>query len=156
MSKPFTDTILNPMDSCCPARSIFNDCRTHSEFTAATQALIPSDGGSSESFWALAARTLFIEMCIKLQERGQTTNLALSENLMTADLKRVHRFLQNTIADPLTAPERAITPLSLAGGVEGGLRTIENGVCWNDSPTPNPSRKREGDFAGYLPQRCRI
>jgi hypothetical protein len=46
-------------------------------------------------------------MCIRLVERGQTTNLALSENLMTADLKRVHRFLQNTIADPLTAPEAA-------------------------------------------------
>src|SRR3546814_19366002 len=46
-------------------------------------------------------------MCIRLQERGQTSNLALSENLMTADLKRVHRFLANTIADPLTAPEAA-------------------------------------------------
>ncbi|MBI0477037.1 DUF87 domain-containing protein [Sphingomonas sp. MA1305] len=104
---PARDTILNPMDRRCPAWSIFNDCRTHSEFTAAAAALIPADGGSSEPFWALAARTLFIEMCIKLVERGQTTNAALSENLMTADLKRVHRFLQNTIADPLTAPEAA-------------------------------------------------
>jgi len=104
---PTRDTILNPMDARCPAWSIFNDCRTHSEFTAAAAALIPSDGGSSEPFWALAARTLFIEMCVRLQERGQTTNLALSENLMTADLKRVHRFLANTIADPLTAPEAA-------------------------------------------------
>lgn len=104
---PARDTILNPMDLRCPAWSIFNDCTTHSEFTAAAAALIPSDGGSSEPFWALAARTLFIEMCIRLQERGQTTNLALSENLMTADLKRVHRFLANTIADPLTAPEAA-------------------------------------------------
>ena len=104
---PARDTILNPMDARCPAWSIFNDCRTHSEFTAAAAALIPSDGGSSEPFWALAARTLFIEMCIRLMERGQTTNLALSENLMTADLKRVHRFLANTIADPLTAPEAA-------------------------------------------------
>ncbi|WP_454890505.1 type IV secretion system DNA-binding domain-containing protein [Sphingopyxis chilensis] len=104
---PACDTILNPMDVRCPAWSIFNDCRTHSEFTAAAAALIPSDGGSSEPFWALAARTLFIEMCIRLQERGQTSNLALSENLMTADLKRVHRFLANTIADPLTAPEAA-------------------------------------------------
>src|SRR3546814_7056726 len=95
------------MDVPCPAWSIVNDCRTHSEFTAAAAALIPSDGGSSEPFWALAARTLFIEMCIRLQERGQTSNLALSENLMTADLKRVHRFLANTIADPLTAPEAA-------------------------------------------------
>lgn len=104
---PARDTILNPMDQRCPAWSIFNDCRTHSEFTSAAAALIPSDGGSSEPFWALAARTLFIEMCVRLQERGQTTNLALSENLMTADLKRVHRFLTNTIADPLTAPEAA-------------------------------------------------
>ena len=104
---PARDTILNPMDERCPAWSIFNDCSTHSEFTAAAAALIPADGGSSEPFWALAARTLFIEMCIKLVERGQTSNLALAENLMTADLKRVHRFLQNTIADPLTAPEAA-------------------------------------------------
>ncbi|MEA3391083.1 MAG: type IV secretion system DNA-binding domain-containing protein [Pseudomonadota bacterium] len=104
---PARDTILNPMDARCPAWSIFNDCTTHSEFTAAAAALIPSDGGSSEPFWALAARTLFIEMCVRLQEREQTTNLALAENLMTADLKRVHRFLANTIADPLTAPEAA-------------------------------------------------
>lgn len=101
------DTILNPMDQRCPAWSIFNDCSTYSHFTSAAAALIPSDGGSSEPFWALAARTLFIEMCVRLHERGQTSNLALSENLMTADLKRVHRFLANTIADPLTAPEAA-------------------------------------------------
>ncbi|AMK26132.1 type IV secretion system DNA-binding domain-containing protein [Sphingobium sp. TKS] len=104
---PERDTILNPMDARCPAWSIFNDCRSHSEFTAAAAALIPSDGGASEPFWALAARTLFIEMCVRLQERGLTSNLALSENLMTADLKRVHHVLANTIADPLTAPEAA-------------------------------------------------
>lgn len=104
---PERDTILNPMDQRCPAWTIFNDCTSYSHFTAAAASLVPSDGGSSEPFWALAARTLFIEMCIKLRERGQTTNLALSDNLMTADLKRVHRYLANTIADPLTAPEAA-------------------------------------------------
>lgn len=104
---PVRDTILNPMDERCPAWSIFNDCSSYSEFTSAAAALIPSDGGSSEPFWALAARTLFIEMCMRLIERGQATNLALSENLMTADLARVHRYLSNTIADPLTAPEAA-------------------------------------------------
>ncbi|SEK02235.1 type IV conjugative transfer system coupling protein TraD [Sphingobium sp. AP50] len=104
---PARDTILNPMDERCPAWSIFNDCSSHSEFTSAAAALIPSDGGSSEPFWALAARTLFIEMCMRLIERGQATNLALSENLMTADLAHVHRYLSNTIADPLTAPEAA-------------------------------------------------
>src|SRR3546814_10656582 len=100
-------TFRNPMDQRCPAWTIFNDCTSYSHFTAAASSLVPSDGGSSEPFWALAARTLFIEMYIKLRERGQTTNLALSDNLMTADLKRVHRYLANTIADPLTAPEAA-------------------------------------------------
>ncbi|TVV76420.1 type IV secretion system DNA-binding domain-containing protein [Sphingomonas solaris] len=104
---PSRDTILNPLDQRCPAWTIFNDCRTYSEFTAAAAALIPSDGGSSEPFWALAARTLFIEMCMKLIEKGMTSNKALAENLMTADLKQVHKHLQKTIADPLTAPEAA-------------------------------------------------
>jgi type IV conjugative transfer system coupling protein TraD len=104
---PERDTILNPLDARCPAWSIFDDCTTYSEFTAAASALIPSDGGSSEPFWALAARTLFIEMCMKLIERGETTNKALADNLMTADLKKVHLYLQKTIADPLTAPEAA-------------------------------------------------
>lgn len=104
---PERDTILNPLDARCPAWSIFNDCRSYSEFTAAASALIPADGGSSEPFWALAARTLFIEMCMKLIEKKQTTNRALADNLMTADLKQVHRHLANTIADPLTAPEAA-------------------------------------------------
>jgi type IV conjugative transfer system coupling protein TraD len=104
---PERDTILNPMDARCPAWSIFNDCRTYSEFTAAAAALIPSDGGSSEPFWALAARTLFIEMCMKLIEKNLMSNQALAENLMTADLKQVHKHLAKTIADPLTAPEAA-------------------------------------------------
>ncbi len=101
------DTILNPLDARCPSWSIFNDCRTYSEFTAAASALIPSDGGSAEPFWAMAARTLFIEMCMKLIERKETSNRALSEHLMTADLKAVHKYLAKTIADPLTAPEAA-------------------------------------------------
>lgn len=98
---------MNPLDARCPAWSIFDDCTTYSEFTAAASALIPSNGGSSEPFWALAARTLFIEMCMKLIERGETSNKALVDNLMTADLKKVHLYLQKTIADPLTAPEAA-------------------------------------------------
>lgn len=53
------------------------------------------------------AKDLFPEMCMKLIEKGQTSNQALADNLMTADLKQVHRHLQKTIADPLTAPEAA-------------------------------------------------
>ncbi|MEP9404410.1 type IV secretion system DNA-binding domain-containing protein [Sphingomonas silueang] len=104
---PSRDTILNPLDTRCPAWSIFGDCDTESEFTAAAAALIPSDGGASDPFWVMAARTLFIEMCLKLIERGEATTRALAETLMMADLSDVHTYLQHTIADPLTAPEAA-------------------------------------------------
>ena len=104
---PERDTILNPADARCPAWTIFNDCHSYSDFTAAAGALIPSDGGAADPFWALAARTLFIEMCMKLIEKKMTSNKALADNLMTADLKLVHKHLANTIADPITAPEAA-------------------------------------------------
>lgn len=102
-----TDTILNPMDERCPSWTIFNDCENYADFISAAAALIPSDGNSAEPFWAMAARTLFVEMCIKLKERGETSNAAIAHNLMTADLTRVHALLQNTIADPLTATQAA-------------------------------------------------
>lgn len=104
---PETDTILNPNDERCPSWSLFEDCKTQTEFTAAAQALVPNDGNNADPFWAMAARMLMVEMCMKLQEAGLGSNRALAENLMTADLKRVHKILESTIADPITAPEAA-------------------------------------------------
>lgn len=101
---PDRDTILNPADARCPAWTIFNDCTSYSDFTAAAAALIPFDGGGGDPFRVLAAPTLFIEMCMKLMDEGLTSNQALAENLMTSDLKLVHEHLANTIADPITAP----------------------------------------------------
>jgi hypothetical protein len=53
----------------------------------------------------MAARTLFVEMCIKLQERGETTNAAIAHRLMYASLKDIHAQLRNTVADPLTSEQ---------------------------------------------------
>lgn len=99
------DHIINPLDTRCPPWTIFSDCRTHVDFTAAAAALIPSDGANSEPFWVMAARTLFVEMCIKLQERGETTNAAIAHRLMYASLKDIHAQLRNTVADPLTSEQ---------------------------------------------------
>ena len=101
------DVILNPLDARCPQWSVFDECRDEAEFTAAAEALVPHDGGGAEQFWVLAARLLFVEMCLKLRARGQATNDALAAELMTADLAAVHRLMRGTIADPLTAPEAA-------------------------------------------------
>jgi len=104
---PKTDTILNPMDTRCPPWTIFADCENYADFTSAASALIPGDGGSSEPFWPMAARTLFIEMCLKLQSRGETANAAIAHHLMHADLKDVHAMLKGTAADPLTSTDAA-------------------------------------------------
>jgi len=101
------DVILNPLDARCPTWSVFNDCSSEGEFHAAAEALVPHDGGGSEQFWVLAARMLFVEMCLHLQRAGQATNQALASRLMTADLAQVHKLMRGTMADPLTAPEAA-------------------------------------------------
>jgi type IV conjugative transfer system coupling protein TraD len=104
---PETDIILNPMDKRCPTWSVFHEGKTHSDFTGMAAALMPIDGGASEPFWNLAARTLFVETCMKLVAKNMASNRALATALMMADLKSVHKLLANTVADPLTAPEAA-------------------------------------------------
>jgi type IV conjugative transfer system coupling protein TraD len=104
---PERDIILNPLDARCPTWSVFHDCTSEGEFHAAAEALVPHDGGGSEQFWVLAARMLFVEMCLHLQRTGQATNQALATRLMTADLAEVHKLMRGTMADPLTAPEAA-------------------------------------------------
>lgn len=101
------DVILNPLDARCPQWSVFDDCRDEAEFTAAAEALVPHDGGGAEQFWVLAARLLFVEMCLKLRADGRGNNQALARELMTADLAQVHKLMRGTVADPITAPEAA-------------------------------------------------
>ena len=104
---PETDVILNPGDARCPTWSLFADCTTEAEFTAASHAIVPNDGGSSDPFWVVAARGLFVQMCLKLQSMNQTSMRALAENLMNAPLKRVSALLKGTSAEPYTATEAA-------------------------------------------------
>jgi type IV conjugative transfer system coupling protein TraD len=104
---PARDIILNPLDARCPQWSIFHECDSEAEFTTAWEALIPHDGGTSEPFWVQAARMLGVETCLKLRAEGRMSNDALYRELMTADLKHVHKLVERTLADPITAPEAA-------------------------------------------------
>ena len=105
--EPERDVILNPLDARCPAWSVFNDCTTSSEFHAAAESLVPHDGGGTEQFWVLAARTLFVETCLKLVEKGKGTNAALASDLMNANLSDLHQLLEDTMAGPMTDPQAA-------------------------------------------------
>ncbi|MCP5400751.1 MAG: type IV secretion system DNA-binding domain-containing protein [Novosphingobium sp.] len=104
---PDRDVVLNPLDARCPRWNIFDECRSEGEFWAASEALVPHDGGGEAQFWVIAARALFVEFCLKLVEAGDASNEALARRLMSADLAKVHAMLRGTIADPITAPEAA-------------------------------------------------
>ena len=104
---PKRDIILNPYDARCARWSLFDDFRTEVEIKTAALSLIPSTSENADPFWAMAARTLLTEMCLKLIEDGSPSNDALITALMTADLADIHAKLIGTIADPITSPEVA-------------------------------------------------
>ncbi|MEO1489465.1 MAG: type IV secretion system DNA-binding domain-containing protein [Pseudomonadota bacterium] len=102
-----TDIILNPMDRRCEAWSIFNDCSNYAEFMSAAAALVPSGHNAEDDFWQKAARTLFVEMCMKMAKMGVRTNGGLAYFLMQSDLKTISRQLEGTLAGPLMSPSAA-------------------------------------------------
>jgi len=102
-----TDVILNPMDQRCEPWSIFNDCDNYAEFMSAAAALVPSGHNAEDDFWQKAARTLFVEMCMKMTKLGVRSNGGLAYYLMHSDLKTISRQLEGTIASPLMSPSAA-------------------------------------------------
>ena len=130
---PTRDVILNPTDARCPQWSIFDDCPDEATLTSAAEALVPLESGASDSFWVLAARTLFIEMCLKLRDKGLATNAALGSELMTASLAHIHEFVVGTVAGPLTSPDAP----RMAQSIHSILTT--NGKALMALPTSGPS-----------------
>lgn len=142
---PERDVILNPLDARCPQWSIFNECQSEAEFTTAWEALIPHDGGTSEPFWVQAARMLGVEACMKLRSEGRMTNIALYTELMTADLKHVHKLVEKTIADPITAPEAARMAESVRAVLNTNAKTIR--LLPHEGPTFSIKQWMLGDCA---------
>ena len=122
---PERDVILNPLDARCPAWSVFNDCSTRAEFHAAAESLVPHDGGGAEQFWVLAARTLFVETCLKLAEAGRGTNAALAHELMNADLSDLHRLVEDTMAGPISTPSAGRMAESVRAVVDVNAKALE-------------------------------
>jgi type IV conjugative transfer system coupling protein TraD len=102
---PARDTILHPLDARCPRWSIFDECSNPAEFMAASEALIPSDGGGEGQFWVQGARMLFTNMCNSLVEHDMATNENLATKLMTADVETVYQFVKDTPAAAMSSPD---------------------------------------------------
>lgn len=129
---PETDIILNTMDQRCQPWTIFSDCDNYAEFLSGATALIPSGHNAEDDFWQKAARTLFVEMCMKLIERGATSNGALAHYLMQADLKRISEELASTVAAPLVATQAA----KMAESIRATFNTHANALRFLPDPAP--------------------
>ncbi|MFS0774314.1 type IV secretion system DNA-binding domain-containing protein [Sphingomonas sp. 1P08PE] len=129
---PETDIVLNPMDQRCAPWTLFDECRNYADFVSAAAALIPSHPDDKEPFWQNAARMLFIEMCIKLQEAGETTNAAIAHHLMQADLKSIHAKLEDTVAAPLTTEKAA----RMAESIRSVLNVNGQAIRFMPDPVP--------------------
>ncbi|MGB3472115.1 MAG: type IV secretion system DNA-binding domain-containing protein [Erythrobacter sp.] len=127
-----TDVILNPMDQRCRPWTIFNDCELYADFLTAATALIPSHPDEKEPFWQNAARTLFVEICMKLRADGEMTNAAIAHHLMTAKLKDIHAKLNDTVAAPLTDEKAA----RMAESIRSVFNTNANAIRYIPDPSP--------------------
>ncbi|MGJ8535742.1 MAG: type IV secretion system DNA-binding domain-containing protein [Parasphingopyxis sp.] len=123
---PQSDTILNPSDARCPSWSIFGDCKSYADFTAAAEAIIPSANSSADPFWPMAARTLLVEMCLRLVEHREATNRQLAHQLLFAELSDINAKLDNTLAEPLTSPASARMAQSIRAVLNTYAQSIVN------------------------------
>ena len=121
---PQKDFILNPADERCPSWSLFNDCRTRTEFMAAAEALIPNPH-NGDPFWSTAARTLLVEMCLKLQSLGLVKNSDIVNQLMKTSLKVLHEYLKATLASSLTSPDVVRMAESIRGVLIANAQALD-------------------------------
>ena len=130
-----TDVILNPMDKRCKPWSIFNDCSNYAEFMSAATALVPSGQSVEDDFWQKSARTLMVEMCVKMLKMGVRSNGGLAYFLMMSDLKTIHAQLEGTIAGPMMSPS--------AAKMAESIRTtfIANANAFRFLPEPKPGEE---------------
>ena len=130
-----TDVILNPMDKRCKAWSIFDDCHNYAEFMSAATALVPSGQSVEDDFWQKSARTLMVEMCVKLAKMGVKSNGGLAYFLMMSDLKTIHAQLEGTVAGPMMSPS--------AAKMAESIRTtfIANANAFRFLPDPKPGEE---------------
>ncbi|WP_390478506.1 type IV secretion system DNA-binding domain-containing protein [Altererythrobacter sp. MTPC7] len=127
-----TDVILNPMDKRCKPWSIFNDCDNYAEFMSAATALVPSGQSVEDDFWQKSARTLMVEMCVKMLGMGVRSNGGLAYFLMMSNLKAIHAQLEGTVAGPMMSPS--------AAKMAESIRTtfIANANAFRFLPEPKP------------------
>jgi type IV conjugative transfer system coupling protein TraD len=92
------DKLLNPFDARCASWDLWAECQTVADFDNFATTLLPDSGGSSDPFWVLSARALFVATARRLAKDKDRSIAALLKKLMSISMADLRAYLQGTDA----------------------------------------------------------
>ncbi|MBD8184355.1 type IV secretion system DNA-binding domain-containing protein [Pantoea agglomerans] len=90
------DLILNPFDERCAPWDLWEECRTIGDFENFATSLLPDSSGSSDPFWVLSARSLFVATARRMAREKKRSIGELLKKLMSISLADLRQFLEGT------------------------------------------------------------
>lgn len=122
---PDKHVILNPFDTRSKSWNVWVDARNSSDLDGIAEALMPMPKGSQDPFWVNAARTIFTSTAFQMRNDKDKSNLKLLRNLLTADLEKMEKFLENTEAATLVSEKIEKTAVSIKSVLATYLKSIK-------------------------------
>jgi type IV conjugative transfer system coupling protein TraD len=92
------DLILNPFDARCAPWDLWEECQTIGDFENFATSLLPDSSGSSDPFWVLSARSLFVATARRMAREKNRSIGELLKKLMSISLADLRQFLEGTDA----------------------------------------------------------
>lgn len=92
------DLILNPFDARCAPWDLWEECKTVGDFENFATSLLPDSSGSSDPFWVLSARSLFVATARRMAREKDRSIGELLKKLMSISLADLRAFLEGTDA----------------------------------------------------------
>ncbi|MGK3125857.1 type IV conjugative transfer system coupling protein TraD [Candidatus Pantoea formicae] len=92
------DLILNPFDARCAPWDLWEECQTVGDFENFATSLLPDSSGSSDPFWVLSARSLFVATARRMAREKNRSIGELLKKLMSISLADLRQFLEGTDA----------------------------------------------------------
>ncbi|QHM74014.1 type IV conjugative transfer system coupling protein TraD [Mixta intestinalis] len=92
------DIILNPFEVRCASWDLWEECQTVGEFENFAVSLLPDSSGSSDPFWVLSARSLFVATARRMAREKNRSISGLLKKLMSISLAELRQYLDGTDA----------------------------------------------------------
>ncbi|NIF23933.1 type IV conjugative transfer system coupling protein TraD [Candidatus Pantoea multigeneris] len=92
------DKLLNALDVRCANWDLWSECRTITDFENFATTLLPDSGGSSDPFWVLSARSMFVVAAMRMAKDPDRTIAGLLKKLMSISMDDLREFLKGTDA----------------------------------------------------------